>query len=462
MKAGFSKTMIDARPGLQLSGFVFRKEKPSTHLFDPLYIRTVVLDQGNFRAAVLCYDLLALGWGFVDRVRMTISEKFKLPEQNIIFCCTHTHSAPASVPLVRTGQVDEEFLRGVEARSLIAVEEAMKDLGEVTVGSQTVRITEESYNRRKIMENGMVMMSRNPMGKVVKSGPVDEDFGILKFDAQGKTKGVIMNFGAHACTVCEMGITADYPGELCRLTEEYFHHEPVAIFWPGAAGNVNPPFDQMNYESMKRNSQRLFSKIKGSFTGISTQDMPEVELRSLRFGLALGPAPDLAEIQNRIREYSRIAEGDFTAQPRVLADIANILNTEPGKEVDKEAAAFIAGAMVEYNRILLEKTDRGELEKAVSFEISVLQIGKLRLIFLSAEVFAETALALKKHFGPAWIISVSHGAGEVGYVPTREALTEGGYESAYAYRFFGLPAPPAQGAEELVREKVAELISGKE
>jgi hypothetical protein len=349
-------------------------------------------------------------------------------------------------------------VRGVEAGSLIAVEAAIKDLEEVTLGGRTLRVTQENYNRRNIMENGMVMMSRTPSGKVIKSGPVDEEFGILKFEARGKTKGVIMNFGAHACTVCEMGITADYPGELCRLMEDYFDHEPVAIFWPGAAGNVNPPFDQMNYETMKRNSQSLFSKIKDDLSGMSQQSIPKLDLRSLRFDLALGPAPSREEILTRIHDYSRIAEGDFSGQPEALADIANILNTEPGKEVARGAASFLAGAMVDYNRILLEKMDRGELETSVPFEISVLRMGELRLIFLSAEVFAETALALKERFGPAWLISVSHGAGEVGYLPTREAVAEGGYEPAYAYRFFGLPAPAAPGAEEIVREKVSELI----
>jgi len=90
-----------------------------------------------------------------------------------------------------------------------------------------------------------------------------------------------------------------------------------------------------------------------------------------------------------------------------------------------------------------------EGNKAVSVPLHGLRIGGLKILGYPGEMFSETAMAVKKaEAGPAMVCGYVD-AGDFGYVPTREAYRDGGYEVDVT--------PFAETAEEILRKGLIEL-----
>ena len=90
-----------------------------------------------------------------------------------------------------------------------------------------------------------------------------------------------------------------------------------------------------------------------------------------------------------------------------------------------------------FNRKLACSTKDNDI---ASFALCVqrLSIGSLDLLFLPGEPFIEIAQELESSAAPRdCIVSGYSNQGEIGYIPTREAIEEGGYEcdaAPYPYK----------------------------
>ena len=99
LQAAASQIDLSPTPGLWLSGFAARLEA-STGLHDPIMARAVLLDDGSTRLAIVSCDLLGFAPAAVADMRRRIAEKSPVPAASVLICCTHTHSAPASMPML--------------------------------------------------------------------------------------------------------------------------------------------------------------------------------------------------------------------------------------------------------------------------------------------------------------------------------------------------------------------------
>jgi hypothetical protein len=148
----------------------------------------------------------------------------------------------------------------------------------------------------------------------------------------------------------------------------------------------------------------------------------------------------------------------------VMSILANILNVEPGAQPDPAMTRYIAAALSQWSQELLEGYD--DLPRGCDLAIKVWRLGPLVFCFIAAEVFVETAIQLQEAFPDRLVMLVGYGSPLIGYLPTDEALREGGYEVEYAYRFYGHHAPFARGSEPAVvqalRRALASDIGGRE
>jgi hypothetical protein len=79
-----------------------------------------------------------------------------------------------------------------------------------------------------------------------------------------------------------------------------------------------------------------------------------------------------------------------------------------------------------------------------------LRLGPLRIVGYPGEMFAETAMAVKRA-APATLVCSYADGGDCGYVPVREAYDEGGYEVHVT--------PYAEGAEALLRKGLLDALA---
>jgi hypothetical protein len=462
MKVGHAQRDITPEPGVTLSGFVSRGNKPSSGIDDPILVHALSVEDHGEVVLILVYDLLAMGEEITAEISSAVQ---KLSDGaglqvKLALCCTHTHSAPAAIKLIGCGIPDLKYWELLVKASSEAAREALANLRPALLRYLAVTIPNVSHNRRSLLEDGRVVMGRNPATPVIKVGPTWDRLLLVRFeDESGKGIAGIANWSAHPAVVCTQNISADYPGELRRRLSLAF--DVPFIYLQGACGNINLPFRRMVREEMLENVDSLMNALSiVAWPPARRADASSLLSRSVR--LAYAPIPrseELEQFRNGMQTIARAGSGP----PSIMSILANILNVEPGEQPDPAMARFIAAALSQWSQELLEKYD--DVPTGADLAIKVWRLEPLAFCFIAAEVFVETAIQLQETFHDRMITVVGYASPLVGYLPTDDALLEGGYEVEYAYRFYGHPAPFAKGSEpavvEALRRALASDIGGR-
>ncbi|MCF7855786.1 MAG: neutral/alkaline non-lysosomal ceramidase N-terminal domain-containing protein, partial [Candidatus Pacebacteria bacterium] len=95
MKLGFAKTDITPRVGVELCGFGPFLNRHSTGIRDRLWARAMAVHVGDKQAVVIACDLVGVTKQTTGRVRDLLAVSHALAPQDIMVCCSHTHSGPA-------------------------------------------------------------------------------------------------------------------------------------------------------------------------------------------------------------------------------------------------------------------------------------------------------------------------------------------------------------------------------
>ena len=107
-------------------------------------------------------------------------------------------------------------------------------------------------------------------------------------------------------------------------------------------------------------------------------------------------------------------------------------------------------------QIRLEQVER-RVPTAVDYTFSRWDIGDVHWITFSGEFFLEYGLYAQSLLGADRTFTLGYTQGCQTYVPTAQALTEGGYEPN-AYKRWHQSAPFAPEVEETVKTVIHELV----
>ncbi len=455
MRVGYSVRDITPLPGLTLSGFAARRNQPSKGVDDPIEIHALALEADGVAVLLLVFDLLALGADLTARIRQSVCLALSdlTPPPAILVVCTHNHSAPATIRLIGCGIEDGGYHETLVAKSRQAAVDAFRSLRHASMRYSVTTIPGISYNRRRLLADGRVVMGLNPELPLVKSGPVWERFVMARFDAlDGRRIAGLMNWAAHPCVVCTANISADYPGELRRLASQALGLPFMFIQGPGA--NINLPLGQMNRSEMLNSVERLMPRILQA-RWEDSPGQPRLAHRESRIRLLYSTRPSLQELQTIVDGMTAIITTG-QAPKATLRTLANILNVERGAQPDPVMMRYIAQCVAEWGRETMERLTTAP--DGIDVRLDVCRIGPLWFTFVAAEVFSETAFALQNCFPDELVNMIGYASPLVGYLPPDESLGEGGYEVEHAYRFYGHPASFAPGSEPSVRAELARMI----
>jgi len=455
MNVGYAAIDITPTRPMPLSGFVARCDRPFDGVDDPLCVRALAVGSGDSRVVVLAYDLLAIGTELHGEV---LRELAGVAEQHAghtewILCTTHTHSAPATITLLGCGEPQRDYWDSVLAASRAAAAAALAAVQPARLRWTHVMLPGHNYNRRRVLVDGRVVMAKEPDAPVLRHGPSWDRMLLGRFDdMQGHGIAGVVSWAAHAVTVCGAHVTADFPGELCRRLGE--EHGFPFLYLQGACGNLNPVFDEMTRPQMLSNVDALMARMSGVAWPEAAVETSSTLLRE-PLQLRYGPLPSVESLESMRDGMAVIAErGEGSAD--VMAVLADILNVKPGQKPERALACHIAASLQRWCNNALAARAAGE--PSCTLDTAVWRLGSLVLAFVSAEVFVETAAELQRSFPADAVGVVGYGSPLVGYVPTDEAMREGGYEADYAYRFYNHPASFAAGSEPELCRALAELV----
>jgi neutral ceramidase len=404
---GVGSSVITPPLGLPMAGFAAR-QGGSTGIHDDIMAKALVLDNGYHRVAIITLDIIGIERSMTESIRHAIARQTGLEADAIMVATSHNHSGPELMePFGQDRRCSpyEEWIPVFQALVVSAVRQAWDTRGEAQYGVGVSEVQGIGVNRR---------------GKNV----VDNNVGILRVDRDGRTIAVVVNYTCHAVVLGPDNrlISADYPGYTQRYLEDYLGENVVALFTNGAAGDINTGHSADT------------SAIGGAIPGRTFERAEELGKR-----LALSVIDTLPQIE--MREYVSLGSVICPWKPRYREDlpseveIARRINELSEKvlsfeEIDEKEAASSKLEFV-YTQIMLKNA----LERSAATdgtkptEVQAIRVGETALVSLPGEVFAELGLAIKARSPFPVTFVVGYANDSIGYIPTRQALSEGGYES---------------------------------
>ncbi|HKG25490.1 MAG TPA: hypothetical protein VKB09_07560 [Thermomicrobiales bacterium] len=416
LRAGTGVTVVTPPLGTPLIG-LFEYREAAT-VADDLTARALVLDDGATRLALVVCDLIALSGATVAAARKRIAARYDIPGERVMVACTHTHTGPAPISLLVTPAA-VDFLDWLPDRIADSVGIACARLAPARVAWGAAGVDGVCFNRRFQMRDGTVMFNPPPRSPdiVEPVGPVDPAVtALLVEDLAGKPLALWANLALHYVgTDDPLAVSADYFGHATRAVERVLGPESLGLLTNGASGDIN---------------NRDVAAPLDAGTGTE---------QAHRVGLAVAAAAIKASMMQRRDESPPLAAARirFSVVRRSITDgdialATNILGHSPDEPWTNEEFSFVIGQPIPvplretYAREVLEVA---RMPERVETEIQVLRIGDLALVALPGEIFVELGLAIKAR-SPFPLTAVVGLANDyVGYVPTRAAFDQGGYET---------------------------------
>jgi neutral ceramidase len=232
-RAGVAR--VDLTPSLSmkasLGGYSERMSKPATGIHDRVWIKCVVLTDGEKRLALVTADAL----GFPPPVRVAVLEKLKtlrVAVDEVMLLPSHSHTSfdlfalhPKNLfHIPQIGQFQQEAFDHVVAKLVEVITAASRELRPVKIGTGRIPLPGWNRNRRGAMIS-------------------DPDFTLTRIEeSSGKPLAGFVFWPAHPTFLSakEMSFSGDWPGYLQRTLEALIGSGVTVLFVNGAQGDQSP------------------------------------------------------------------------------------------------------------------------------------------------------------------------------------------------------------------------------
>ncbi len=307
-RAGFATVDITPDPAegrVELSGYVAR-EQPATGVRDRLRAGVLALGgEGCDPWLLVGLDLCILDAAAAGR----LAAACPLPEERVVLCCSHTHAAPATYPLIGCGAPDPAYVRRAALAVGDAARRALADAVPCRVG----------WGRRALPSGALWGNRRDP------AGPVDPRVHLMKIERSDSTRRPVCAVWSVACHPVVLGadnraVSADWVGEVARALPF------PSLFLQGFCGDQDP---------LRRGEAEL-----GPWAALAAE---LGALWNVTPTAAAGPL-GWARREVRLPRLPGDAVPPRPADPRAAAAMLRWADTvaAPGEPVPPEAAAVVA------------------------------------------------------------------------------------------------------------------------
>ncbi len=396
LKAGIAKIDITPTEKLYMGGYDEScRSGPSDGVYGNIYIRALVFDDNVNRIAFIEADLVSLPREDYLPIRKMIASETGIPVENILLGCVHNHAAPYPDEKNR----NSAWSKQLNAKFISVVKEAISDLEPVRIGGGK-GTSNIAMNRRKRMEDtvsyltfdennssqsygkyktekpveiremeGVYRLGANP------GGPIDDEVGVLRIDKlSGEPKAVFVNYACHGTSLGGRNnkISPEWNGHMLEYIEKNIPGI-TGIFAQGAAGDINPRF-------------------VGGLDGYNDNLEKTAEL-GYEIGKEVVRVYSSINASNQVNPQILIVHKDITCPRKYAAVVQNFKNT------------------------------------TLDVPVTAIRIDDITWVTFPVELFHEIGMTIKARTHSPFPQIVGYCNGSLGYLPTQQSYSEGGYES---------------------------------
>jgi neutral ceramidase len=421
---GISEIVITPPLNSSIPGQVH--DRKAIGIRDDLYAKVMILKTDKAKLCIIALDTIGFFKQDVARVRDMILDKTGIPKESILVAATHTHTGGPIGDLYQSPR-DDEYVTYIINRIEEAVDVALDREQPVRLGYGVGAVHNISFYRRFLMKDGSFATNAGINNPNIERplGDIDPDVVVLRIDdLKGKPVGVVTNFACHLDTMSVDGnkeFSADYPGVLSTEIKNKLGQDVVSVFLNGACGNINH-VDVTGKMAIapghyKRMGRILAEEVIKTRANIEYDN--DITLDSINEDLT---------VQTRLPEESDIQWANEILESEELTIWDSLIASE-----------------------YIKLRDRGITSKKI--EIQALRIGNLFIGAFPGELFVEFGAYVKSNslFKYNMISTLSNGC--EGYITTKEAFHQGGYESKLT-NYTNL----APGTGEMLAENILKLM----
>lgn len=407
LTCGLSEVVITPPLGSAVPGQFF--ERYSTAVKDDLYVKAIVLDDGGHTIALAVCDAVDLARSLVDQARSQVSSLTGIARQNIVISATHTHTGGPSREAASDWEIDAPYRDWLVTRIVEALTEAHRKRRPSRIGFGIGHEDTVAFNRRYHMRDGTVrtnpgIKNNDVVGPV---GPIDPQVQVIRIDdLDGRPRGVLTNYSCHPDTVGGTEHSADFPGAISTAIKQGLGHEVISVYLQGACGDINH-VDVSGEQSTRDPDHYL--RIGHRLGAEALRTRQQVAMTDMVEDIAIGASAVTVDIDYRSPTPGQIAAARATVEQPELP----IPQRLPFAEQVLELAS-------------------GDYDPSTEAEITVFSLGPdTAIVCLPAEIFVELGQRIKREspFRHTIINELSN-ASIYGYICTRVAYDQGGYEPA--------------------------------
>ncbi|MGQ9731802.1 MAG: hypothetical protein ACUVX8_11075 [Candidatus Zipacnadales bacterium] len=427
LKAGWANIDITPPVGIDLSGFGGRAG-PNVGVHDCLAAKALYMTDGERAWVLVTADLVGLDAATVAKIRQGIEERLGGNELPVMVACSHTHSGPATPCLPFLGRPDADYLEELIRRLVGVALAATEQRYAVGVGYGRAPV-EVGVNRRERNAEGRIILGRNA------GGPTAPYVDVVRVQGD-QGCAVLFSHAAHPVTLGgdNLWITADWPGYAQRISEERLGC--LALYGQGCCGDINCRL-RGSFEAAEEQGKQVAEAVVQAAMTLSLTQEAEVGAKSITLELPLEDPPPVTEAQAILERAER--------------------EREAHSEMDNYGMRLVREGMVEWARRLLALSEAGVRGLTQAFEIQGLRVGEIAIVGLLGEVFVDYQHQIRESSPFAHTIVLAYTNGNIGYVPTREAFSQGGYEVETAIKYYGTTMLTPE-CERLVVEGAGQVL----
>lgn len=434
LRIGAGSVRITPPAGVPMAGYYHRRTATGVH--DHLHAKSIVLERGGTRVALVALDLIHLPAEWVRLAREEVERRTSVPADRVMISATHAHTGP----VIPSSSRYAEELGGADAAAMAwarelpgkvaeSVSVAVRAMVPGRVRAATGHEDSVAFNRRFHMSDGTVGWNPgkgNP--RILRpAGPIDPAVPVVRLERpDGAAVATYVSYALHLDTVGGLEISSDYPHTLAEVLGRVQDDGALTVFTIGCAGDINHldvtwPDRQKGHREAARIGSVLAGAVIETFPRLTEAGTGPLGCRS---------------------EVVRLALRDVTEADVVAArDLSK-------RRTDGERIPFLD--TVRAFRVLDIAAREG---RPLEAEVQVVTLGTdIAWVALPGEIFVELGLAIRRASPFPCTAVVELAGGSIGYVPTRQAYTQGNYEVVSARCAAGSGERLVEAASRLLRE----------
>jgi len=431
IQVGTAAVVITPPLGTPMAGYY--SARGSEGVIDDLYVKAMVLDDGQTQVALVSCDLISLPATVVRAAREKIASQTSMPGDHVLISATHTHTGPALRRGSKRDELDggasdlaQQYTNSLPEKIAQVVAEAFKNRTPCRLAFARQEEHELSFCRRFWMKDGSVGWNPGKLNpNIIRPiNPIDPEVLVLYVETlKSEPVAAYVNFALHCDTVGGTLISADYPGVLAKRLAEYKGPQFVTLFGNGTCGDIN--HINVHWKDRQKGPEeagRIGTILAGDVMKalMKLQAVTDNRLAVRREIVPLPLAPITEEDVKRAKEI--IAQG---SKAKFLEQV--------------------------FAYKVLDVADRNG--QPLEAEVQVITLGRdVAWVALPGEIFVDLGLSIKavSPFRQTFVVELANGS--LGYIPNRSAYAEGQYEVVSARCAEGSGEMLVNAAQRLLAE----------